>query len=97
MKVRYHIEAVEEYDEAVDYYTEISPQLAASLIEEIERCIVRIGEHPFQAKEIQPHIHAVGTKVFPYQLVYMIERDAVTILAVSHEKRDPEYWLHRVN
>lgn len=97
MTVRYHIEAVEEYDEAVNYYTTISPPLAARLIEEVEHCIERIGQHPLQGREVRPEIRAVGTRVFPYQLVYMIEADAATILAVAHEKREPEYWLHRVN
>jgi plasmid stabilization system protein ParE len=97
VKVRYHIEAVEEYDEAVNYYATISPPLAARLIEEVERCIERIGDYPLQGREVRPNIRATGTKVFPYQLIYMIEAEAATILAVAHEKREPEYWLHRAN
>ncbi len=34
LNVRYHLEAVEEYERAVDYYATISPPLAASLIDE---------------------------------------------------------------
>jgi len=97
VKVRYHLEAVEEYEEAVDYYAAISPQLAARLIEEIEHCIERISEHPLQGREVRPDIRAIVAKIFPYQLIYMIEYEAATVLAVAHEKREPEYWLHRAN
>ncbi len=97
MTVRYHLEAVEEYDRAVSYYAAISPPLAASLIGEVERSIERIVAHPLHGREMRPNIRAVHTRVFPYQVVYMIEDDSATVLAVVHDKREPEYWRHRVN
>ncbi|HET6402818.1 MAG TPA: type II toxin-antitoxin system RelE/ParE family toxin [Candidatus Kapabacteria bacterium] len=97
MTIRYHLEAVEEYDWAVRYYSTISPPLAARLINEVERCMERISNYPLQGKEVRPGIRAITTKVFPYDLIYMMEEDVATILAVAHQKRDPEYWLHRVN
>ncbi len=74
MKVRYHLEAVEEYEVAVDYYAAISPPLAARLIDEVEHCIERIAEHPMQAQELRTNIRAFGTRIFPYQVVFMMQR-----------------------
>ncbi len=97
MSVRYHIEAVEEYDNAVDYYAAISPPLAASLIDEVEHCIERIAEHPMQSRELSKNIRAFGTRIFPYQIVFMIEENVATVLAVAHENREPDYWKHRIH
>lgn len=33
-------------------------------------------------------------KVFPYLVVSRIEKDAVWIIGVVHEKRDPKNWRH---
>ena len=64
MKVRYHLEAVEEYEEAVDYYAAISPQLAARLIEEIEHCIERISEHLCKAGKFVRIFEQLSRKFF---------------------------------
>jgi plasmid stabilization system protein ParE len=97
LNVRYHLEAVEEYERAVDYYATISPPLAASLIDEVEHCIERITEHPMQGRELNPNIRSFRTRIFPYQIVFMIEREVATILAVAHESREPDYWKHRIH
>lgn len=36
-------------------------------------------------------------KRFPYQLVYLIEPDAIYIIALAHLKRQPNYWLYRLS
>lgn len=97
MRTDYHPEAVEEYDRAVSYYATISPRLAAQFIEEIERCIELAAEAPTRWKEIRPNIRAKQAHVFPYQVLYMTLEDRVVILAVAHEKRDPDYWLSRTD
>lgn len=33
---------------------------------------------------------------FPYFLVYLIDPDAIFIIAVMHERQDPDYWLDRL-
>ncbi len=95
--VQYHLEAVEEYERAVEYVATISPPLAASLIEEVERCVERIAEQPMQGRELRRNIRSFRTRIFPYQIVFMIEQEAATILAVAHEKQMPGYWEHRVH
>ncbi len=97
MTVRYHLEAVEEYEQAVEYYATISPPLAASLIDEVEHCVERIAEHPMQSRELRKNIRSFRTRIFPYHVVFMIEHEVATVLAVAHESREPDYWKHRVH
>jgi hypothetical protein len=33
-------------------------------------------------------------KTFPYLVVYRIEQDALWIIGIVHEKRDPTNWQH---
>lgn len=33
----------------------------------------------------------------PYRIVYTVEPDSILILAYIHERREPGYWLHRLN
>ena len=40
MTLIYHPAAVEEYEQAVDFYAEISPELAARFITEIPRSVL---------------------------------------------------------
>jgi len=36
------------------------------------------------------------TKIFPYAVLYTIERDYILIAAVMHCHREPGYWHHRI-
>ena len=97
MRTEFHPEAADEYDWAVSYYAKINPKVAAQFIEEIERCIQLATEAPGRWKEIRPNVRAKQAQVFPYQVLYMTVEDRTVILAVAHEKRDPDYWVHRTN
>ena len=35
-------------------------------------------------------------KKFPYNVVYLLDPDAVFIIAVAHQSRHPDYWLRRL-
>jgi toxin ParE1/3/4 len=35
------------------------------------------------------------TRVFPYGILYTIERELILILAVAHLAREPDYWKPR--
>ncbi len=35
--------------------------------------------------------------VFPYSLLYVVLESYVLILAVAHQSRHPEYWVHRLD
>jgi plasmid stabilization system protein ParE len=36
-------------------------------------------------------------KRFPYVIIYTLDPDAIYIVAVAHNQRDPDYWLHRLD
>jgi len=96
MTLVYHPAAVEEYEEAVDFYSEISPQLAARFISEIQSRIALIKESPERWKRLRGEVRAMQARVFPFQVLYRAREDRITVVAIMHEKRKPGYWVSRL-
>lgn len=45
----------------------------------------------------EPVLRTTGVVGFPYQVVYYVEDDKLTIVAIAHQKRKPGYWRDRVS
>ncbi len=87
--------AQREFDDAVEYYDGISPQLGNDFLEAVERLISQIGSFPKACPELSASIRRCRVKRFPYGLVYRLGKDALEILAVMHFSREPNYWVDR--
>jgi len=94
---RYHEGAEAEVTEALDYYDAKAPGLGDRFLSELKAATKYIEEYP----EIAPVIdHGVRAKVlvkFPYSIMYVIEGNALFILAVAHQSKRPAYWADRVS
>jgi len=44
----------------------------------------------------EPTVRSKSATDFPYRVVYFVEDDLLTIVAVAHSKRRPGYWRERV-
>jgi hypothetical protein len=43
-----------------------------------------------------PVVRSKGVSGFPYRVVYFVDGDLLTVVAVAHAKRRPGYWRDRV-
>ncbi len=43
-----------------------------------------------------PGVRTWALKRFPYTLVYRVEGDLITVIAVAHQSREPRYWVDRL-
>jgi toxin ParE1/3/4 len=97
----FHSEAADEYLAATRYYLEhASPLIAAAFVAEVEAAIETLLAFPTTWPVIaEPHIRRYLLKRFPYSLSYRWEpeRDRVSIYAVMHLSRHPDYWRHRLS
>ena len=50
----------------------------------------------WQGWDRQPVVRSKGVNGFPYQVVYFVADELLTIVAVAHAKRRPGYWRARV-
>lgn len=96
MTYAFHPEAVEEYEAAALYYAERDPAVALRFIEAIEDALRRILDAPSQWRVIEEDVRRCLARIFPYGVLYTIERDYVLIVAVMHCSREPGYWKKRV-
>jgi toxin ParE1/3/4 len=95
MKYVFHPEALSEYAEAVQYYTEQRVEVAQAFINSIEDTVYRINKSPTRYAEIDEDVRRCMARKFPYGVLYTVEQDYILILAVMHCSREPGYWQSR--
>lgn len=97
MNLRFHSEALDDYEESADYYQAISVVVAKRFVSEIERSIQNIKSHPLACPVIEDDVRRCLLKRFPFGIYFSIEHDHILILAVMHLSRRPRYWADRMS
>ncbi len=95
MRYVFHPEALNEYTEAVQYYTEQRIEVAQAFINAIEDTVYRIRESPTRYPVIDEDIQRCMVRKFPYGVLYTLEPNYILIVAVMHCSREPGYWKSR--
>lgn len=89
-------EAAEELDEAIEYYEKKRRGLGVDLADKVRDAFLRIqrdpGVYPFHN---QTRIQKYLVRRFPYTVYYAEFDDHVTVVAIAHQKRRPDYWKFR--
>lgn len=97
----FHSEAADEYLAATQYYVEhATPLIAAAFVTEVEDAIETVSRAPTHWPVIEdPQIRRYLLTRFPYSVYYRFEpeKDRVTIYAVMHTSRRPNYWRDRLD
>lgn len=96
MKHIFHPEALEEYLDAVSYYYNINPRLAESFLKTIEIGIENITTFPETWPIVEEDVRRHFINRFPFGIYYCIEDNCISIYAVMHMSRHPEYWKNRL-
>ena len=89
-------EAKHEFIEATRSYHWEQPGLEEDFIGEMGRAFARITDNPELYREFDPPFRKAKTDRFPYQVVFVIDRETVLIVAVMHQSRRPGYWKERL-
>jgi plasmid stabilization system protein ParE len=89
----FHPDAESEYLAAIDYYSAIQNRLAARFADAVETAIARVAREPRRFREIAPGIRLCRVTNFPYTILFSETNRMV--LAVKHDRRDPDYWRGR--
>ena len=97
MRYEFHPDALAEYEEAAQYYASCQKSLELRFMAAVEHTVQQILEAPERWRILEEDIRRCLTRVFPYAVLYTIERDYVLIIAVMHCHREPGYWHHRVH
>jgi len=96
MNIRFLTMAETEVDEAVSWYHEQSEDEGLKFLDELDRAVRVVSAYPLIAAEIEPDIRSFFFRRFPYSLIYGIDEEAIIVIAVAHQSREPGYWVDRV-
>ena len=97
MTYSFHPEADAEFQAAVATYEERQTGLGLDLALEVQTAIQNILAFPHAWPVMEGEIHRCLVHRFPYGILYAIEPAEISILAVMHLHRDPDYWKHRTD
>jgi toxin ParE1/3/4 len=89
-------EAEADLAEAFAYYEAQLPGLGHEFIATVEQQLERVVENPEQYQVLHRGVRRAVMRRFPYAVFYLAEGEAVVVLAIEHQARDPEHWKQRL-
>lgn len=95
-QVEYHEGASADVKGAVAWYQARSAKAALDFIEELHRAAETIRQAPDRWSSGKNGTRRFQLWRFPFSIIYSEREFAITIWAVAHGSRRPEYWAGRV-
>ena len=95
MRFQYHPDAARELIRSVEYYEERSDGLGAEFLDEIESVISQILTYPDSGTLVTAEDKRILLRRFPFGIIYVVSDDLLTVIAVMHIRRNPDYWKSR--
>jgi toxin ParE1/3/4 len=94
--VRIHADAKAELEEAVAHYETQRRGLGLVFLSAFERAVVLIRENPPVGAHYKETLYRYFTlRRFPYVIYYLDLAEHMSIAAVAHGRRRPDYWRRR--
>ena len=90
-------EAEAEVQQAFDWYEEQSKGLGLEFLRAMEACLSGVTRNPLAYTVVTvPNVRRTVVRRFPYALFYLVDDEAIVVIAVFNVKRSPIDWLRRV-
>jgi|ERR1035437_3309309 plasmid stabilization system protein ParE len=96
MQARFAREAQAEFEEVQRYYEQEEAGLGEAFAESVRQGLRFVLAQPASGRIEFEDVRRVILKRFPYKLLYTVEPDHRLVVAVAHQRRQPQYWLSRV-
>jgi plasmid stabilization system protein ParE len=94
-RARFLPEAGEELAEAAEFYERAQTGLGNAFTLEVERTVDRICAFPESGSKFSTSTRGKITANFPFWVIYRTDTGDVTIIAIAHQRRKPDYWRKR--
>jgi toxin ParE1/3/4 len=95
-RVEYHQGAIADVKTAVDWYRKRSAKAALDFIKELDRAAGTIRGAPERWPLGKNNTRRFLLWRFPFAIIYSEHQSVITIWAVAHGSRRPEYWARRL-
>jgi toxin ParE1/3/4 len=71
------------------------PGLGLRFVREVRASLERIADNPLMYPVIEQDMRRALLHKFPYSVYFVNESDAVSVVAVLHQHRQPGHWKSR--
>lgn len=89
--------AQEDLDDAYQWYEEKEPGLGKEFIRSVGAKIAEIKRYPLHHLVLQNnHVRRALTNRFPFSIYFENKKELITIFAILHHRRSPEFWKSRI-
>jgi toxin ParE1/3/4 len=82
--------------EAQDWYEREAHGLGRRFRPAIDAVIDRMIDNPRQFPIVFKNVRRALLRRFPYSLFFVVEDDALIVIACFHASRDPSHWQKRI-
>lgn len=97
MSYYFHPGAEAEHLESIAFFESRQNGLGVAYLAEFEGAMATVVQMPQRYRvERKPNIRSVSLARFPFKIIFRDMEGMVQILAVSHKRRRPDYWLNRL-
>ena len=96
MNVQFLTLAQQEVDEAVAWFEDHVEDKGIDFLDELDRVVRLVRAYPLAWPEIEPEIPRCLFARFPYSLFYGVDDELIVVIAVAHFRREPRYWIDRL-
>jgi toxin ParE1/3/4 len=80
---------------AAEFYARESKQIAGEFLAQFEHTLELISADPGLGAVTPRGARRFVMRRFPYTIIYRVESERVLVLAVGHQRRNPEFWVGR--
>ena len=94
VNLRFLDSAEEEMTEAARTYEDQAVGLGERFLDEVEGCVDLLLDRPYIGRRVG-EFRRFPLRKFPFTLIYALEDDDLVVVAVSHHRRRPGYWMGR--
>jgi toxin ParE1/3/4 len=88
--------AESDIESAYRWYEEQRPGLGADFIRSVDVALASVQRDPELYQLVYRNARRVVLQSFPYSVFYIIQDDAVEVVACMHFRRNPRRWQARV-
>ncbi len=84
-----------ELDDAVAWYEGQKAGLGLRLLDEAGGVLERVQRAPLQFPIVHKTVRRALLHRFPYGIFFILENQLISVLAITHLRRDPSVWQSR--
>ena len=81
----------------VAYYQVMEEGLGSKFLAALEEATIRALAYPMTGSPAPSRTRRVFLKDFPFAIIYRPDDQGITVYAIAHHARRPNYWLSRTN